>query len=311
MVNNVYISAVTQDNISRTELLAWVNDCLQSNFTRIEEMSTGAGYCQLTHFLFPQGISLKKVKMNSRNEVDHINNWKILQTSWKALGVEKPVPVEKLLKAKFQDNFEFLQWFKKFFDANYDGSEYDPIAERGGEPLPAGAKGPAKPAARPAARAPVTAARKPVTAAAPAARVSPATRVAAAPVNKAGGGAEIALIQELKAQKDELEEKYQGAAEAMADLERERDFYFGVLREVEDYCTQREGQETVNRQEILNILYKNQDGAQAETEAEATNGAASDAVAGGAEPAPEEPSAVNGAVQAMQAAALADDDETF
>jgi len=39
------------------------------------------------------------------------------------------------VKGRFQDNFEFLQWFKKFFDANYDGHDYDPVAERGGLPL--------------------------------------------------------------------------------------------------------------------------------------------------------------------------------
>ena len=33
----------------------------------------------------------------------------------------------------FQDNFEFLQWFKKFFDANYGGQEYDALEMRGGE----------------------------------------------------------------------------------------------------------------------------------------------------------------------------------
>ena len=33
----------------------------------------------------------------------------------------------------FQDNFEFLQWFKKFFDANFGGQEYDAIGVRGGE----------------------------------------------------------------------------------------------------------------------------------------------------------------------------------
>lgn len=44
----------------------------------------------------------------------------------------KIIPVEKLVKGKFQDNFEFLQWFKKFFDANYDGKEYDPHAARQG-----------------------------------------------------------------------------------------------------------------------------------------------------------------------------------
>jgi len=40
------------------------------------------------------------------------------------------IPVEKLVKGRFQDNFEFVQWFKKFFDANYDGREYDPVEAR-------------------------------------------------------------------------------------------------------------------------------------------------------------------------------------
>lgn len=37
------------------------------------------------------------------------------------------------MKGKFQDNFEFVQWFKKFFDANYDGKEYDPVEARQGQ----------------------------------------------------------------------------------------------------------------------------------------------------------------------------------
>lgn len=44
-----------------------------------------------------------------------------------------------MIKGRFQDNFEFLQWFKKFFDANYDGREYDGIEARGGILLGSGA----------------------------------------------------------------------------------------------------------------------------------------------------------------------------
>ena len=47
-------------------------------------------------------------------------------------------PIEKLAKGRFQDNFEYCQWFKKFFDANYDGAEYDPIEARGGAPMATG-----------------------------------------------------------------------------------------------------------------------------------------------------------------------------
>lgn len=51
----------------------------------------------------------------------------------------KIVPVDRLIKGRFQDNFEFLQWFKKFFDANYDGREYDPLEARLGIQLGRGA----------------------------------------------------------------------------------------------------------------------------------------------------------------------------
>lgn len=41
--------------------------------------------------------------------------------------------MEKLVKGRFQDNLDFIQWFKKFFDANYDGKEYDPVEARQGQ----------------------------------------------------------------------------------------------------------------------------------------------------------------------------------
>ena len=47
------------------------------------------------------------------------------------------------MKGKFQDNFEFVQWFKKFYEYNYNDAEYDPLAARGGADLgpTGGAKG--------------------------------------------------------------------------------------------------------------------------------------------------------------------------
>ena len=87
-------------------------------------------------------------------EHEYIANCKILQGSFKKVGVDKVcinnkilnsllpllqvVPIEKLVKGRFQDNFEFVQWFKKFFDANYSGEEYDPVAARGGSGVATG-----------------------------------------------------------------------------------------------------------------------------------------------------------------------------
>merc|ERR1712152_95158 len=65
----------------------------------------------------------------------------VLQAAFKRMTVDKIVPVDKLIKGRFQDNFEFLQWFKKFFDANYSGCEYDALEARGGAPLGNGKQG--------------------------------------------------------------------------------------------------------------------------------------------------------------------------
>jgi RP/EB family microtubule-associated protein len=83
--------------------------------------------------LFPDSIALKKMKFQAKLEHEYIQNFKILQAGFKRLGVDKIIPVAKLVKGKFQDNFEFVQWFKKFFDASYNGKEYDPVAARQGQ----------------------------------------------------------------------------------------------------------------------------------------------------------------------------------
>ncbi|XP_026667343.1 microtubule-associated protein RP/EB family member 1 isoform X3 [Ceratina calcarata] len=141
MAVNVYATNVTTENLSRHDMLAWVNDCLQSSFTKIEELCTGAVYCQFMDMLFPGSVPLKRVKFKTNLEHEYIQNFKILQGGFKKMNVDKVIPVDKLVKGRFQDNFEFLQWFKKFFDANYDGREYDAYEARGCIPLGSGVDG--------------------------------------------------------------------------------------------------------------------------------------------------------------------------
>ncbi|XP_019875749.2 microtubule-associated protein RP/EB family member 1-like [Aethina tumida] len=79
-------------------------------------------YCQIMHYLFFNSIQLARVKFNSNQECSHIHNYTLLQKSFKKLKVDKEVPVDQLIRGRFQDNFEFLQWFKKFYDVNYRGT---------------------------------------------------------------------------------------------------------------------------------------------------------------------------------------------
>jgi len=49
---NVTSTSVTSENLSRHELVRWVNDSLQLNLKKVEELCTGAVYCQFMDMLF-------------------------------------------------------------------------------------------------------------------------------------------------------------------------------------------------------------------------------------------------------------------
>ena len=53
MAVNVFSTSSTAENLSRHDMLNWVNDCLSSNYTKVEELCTGAAYCQFMDMLFP------------------------------------------------------------------------------------------------------------------------------------------------------------------------------------------------------------------------------------------------------------------
>ncbi|XP_018918055.1 microtubule-associated protein RP/EB family member 1 isoform X3 [Bemisia tabaci] len=249
MAINVYSTNVTSDNLSRHDMLAWVNDTLSASFGKIEELCTGAAYCQFMDMLFPGSVILKRVKFRTNLEHEYIQNFKILQAAFKKVGVDKIVPIDKLVKGRFQDNFEFLQWFKKFFDVNYALTEYDALAARGGEGMGAGgssARNIAKrepPKTNYGTKAPSIASRN-VPRAQPRS-VNPAARPGV-------GRGDSGKIEELNNQMMELKITVDG-------LEKERDFYFGKLRDIEVLCQEQEGESPV-LQKILDILYATEDG---------------------------------------------------
>lgn len=156
---------------------------------------------------------MSRVKFNANTEYAYLENFKILSNTFRKHGVEKPIPVAQLTKCKMQDNLDFLQWSKKFWDQYYPGGEYDAVARRKGQGAPTtnsiGSGGRTSGGGATAAR------RQVGSAAASAPRTTSRTGAGA-------GGASGALQQK----NVELTETVQG-------LERERDFYFSKLRDIE------------------------------------------------------------------------------
>lgn len=48
MAVNVYSTSVTIENLSRHDMLAWVNDSLQLTYTKIEQLCSGGSYCLIS-----------------------------------------------------------------------------------------------------------------------------------------------------------------------------------------------------------------------------------------------------------------------
>ncbi|CAG8453079.1 8876_t:CDS:2 [Ambispora gerdemannii] len=225
---------------SRTELLAWINDLLQINYTKIEQMGTGAAHCQIFDSIFGD-VQMNKVKFVAKHEYEYVANFKVLQNAFDKHKIDKMVPVERLVKCKFQDNLEFLQWVKKYWDTFYPGGPYDALARRGPGNNPS----------------------KTVTGSAGTSRVAPKRATAAAggaahhAVSAVGASSSFDQVQilELNKQVEELKVTVDG-------LEKERDFYFGKLRDIEILVQQsiEEAPDNQLLKEIQAILYSTEDG---------------------------------------------------
>lgn len=158
-----------------------------------------------------------------------------------------------------QDNLEFLQWSKRYWDQYFPGHEYDAVARRkaGGGPGPSSAPAPVQSTGRTS----TSGARKPAPATS---RAAPRTAAAVGGGVAAGGAALSALRQENEMHK-----------EAIAGLEKERDFYFSKLRDIELLIQQAiEADPELDKEEdglikqIQAILYSTEEGFEIPVEAE-------------------------------------------
>lgn len=237
-----------------------------------------------------------------------------------------PAEVEKLCRAKYQDNLENMQWFKSFYERNYAGQAYDPLTRRtkgrGADSMPAfttnaaiqhsareqrqaedgeeeaaaaaaagagagagapvATKAPAvaapkRPGAAPAAAGAASKMGGGVGAAGAAGRPAAAAAAGTAPAGKpvvagaagarihgvagssssaaAAGGAGAEALRVASRRIEELQGQVEQLNGSVVSLERERDFYYGKLRDVEVLLQSYSGPDKPTADAILQILY--------------------------------------------------------
>jgi microtubule-associated protein, RP/EB family len=116
--------------VGKNEILNWINQTYKLNMAKIEQACTGAVYCQIIDSLHPKKVKMHKVNWRAKLEHEFIANFKILQQAFTDCKINKNIEVEKLVKGKYQDNLEFMQWMKRYFDNKQISVDYDPLERR-------------------------------------------------------------------------------------------------------------------------------------------------------------------------------------
>ncbi|KAF0692087.1 Aste57867_16778 [Aphanomyces stellatus] len=120
--------------IGRFELLSWLNEFLETDYTKIEHLADGIAYCQVFDVLYPGKMALQNVNFHAQYEPEYERNLKILERTFESCGIQKvlvarfdnvhhrppqELAIKKLVKGVFQEHFEFLHWVHDYVHRTY------------------------------------------------------------------------------------------------------------------------------------------------------------------------------------------------
>ena len=253
---------------SRKDLLDFFNSLLKMSLTKIEETATGAVACQLIDYMYPGTMPMKRVNWEANAEFQYIENYKILQASFVKNQIQKHVDVDRLIRAKYQDNLEFCQWLKAFYEHVSPSAreDYDPVARRalgkGGRNL--------KEIFRPRSMRGKNGTNR-VGSTRPVSGSTTSKRATNGSISSAKSNGSIrstyttpnakrennVVEAELLRKNAELKRKNAELDLTMEGLEKERDFYFDKLRGIEVMCQvhDEKGAES-DREELIQSIFK-------------------------------------------------------
>ncbi|PWA41160.1 Calponin homology domain-containing protein [Artemisia annua] len=211
--------------VGRSEILSWINQTLRLSLSKVEEACSGAVPCQMMDVVHPGVVPMHKVNFDAKTEYDKIQNFKVLQDVFNKLKIDKHIEVNRLVKGRPLDNLEFMQWLKRYCDSVSGGGyqNYNPQQRReackGGKDMTK-KSAPSQPTRGSTAGPKTHNARR---AEAPSANpTAPPPVENTKPAPSVDTSAYDQQITELKL--------------TMDSLEKERDFYFAKLRDVEILC---------------------------------------------------------------------------
>ncbi|KAJ0239097.1 Microtubule-associated protein RP/EB family member 1C [Hirschfeldia incana] len=219
--------------VGRSEILAWINSTLQLNLSKVEEACSGAVHCQLMDSVHPGAVPMHKVNFDAKSEYEMIQNYKVLQDVFNKLKITKHIEVSKLVKGRPLDNLEFMQWMKKYCDSVSGGHLHNYHALERREACKGGKE------ATKRAAATQQSAKSSSSSVGPRPSSSNGTRRNDPPSSSNTGNHHSSKAPSSKQSKPvpaAYDEKITELKLYIDSLEKERDFYFSKLRDVEILC---------------------------------------------------------------------------
>lgn len=117
--------------VGRKEVMDWVNSTLDLNLAKVEDTANGAVACQLLDIMYPGQVPMHKLNWSAKQDFEYVANYKVLQSAFTKLGIERHIDVDRLISGRYMDNLEFMQWFKKFFEMSASRpADYDCYGQR-------------------------------------------------------------------------------------------------------------------------------------------------------------------------------------
>ncbi|OAJ44147.1 hypothetical protein BDEG_27413 [Batrachochytrium dendrobatidis JEL423] len=237
-------------------------------------------------------VPMSKVKFGAKHEYEYVSNFKVLQAVFDKHKIDNTIPVERLMKCRFQDNLEFLQWMKKYWDQYYPGGPYDALGRRKGEVVGGNTMrhsaikapsphmpGPGSAGVKKAmSNSHMSRSTASTTSASTARKTTAPPRAAAAagPLNNNEDAIRAELVAEYQKMTTQMTQQMQELKLTVEQVEKEREFYFSKLREIELYIQTRteagiDDHMDATFKEVQAIMYKTEDGFEIpETAEEAT-----------------------------------------
>jgi RP/EB family microtubule-associated protein len=120
------------DAQTKKELIEWLNVTLELTITKIEEISSGAIFCQLLDVLYPNRFPMSKVHWGAEEPHEFVANYKLLVSMLAELRIDKTLDVNKMIHCRPKELLELVGWFRQYYEkiGGSRNGEYDCHAQR-------------------------------------------------------------------------------------------------------------------------------------------------------------------------------------